>query len=316
MLRERGGMVRGEIPRELGRTFTVAAARHQGVSVSRLRAADLDRPFHGVRSIRAAADQDADVFATVWDRAISYGERMPPHEFFSHVTSAVLWGLPLPGLRSDDLDVGVFAPHRLPRGRGIRGHELRPGHAALAEHPDARLPLLDPSSTWASLGAHLHPYDVVAVGDAITRDWRLPTGHPPLASLAELAAVTRSGRRVGIGILRSALPRIRTRSASRTETWLRLTLVDGGLPEPELNLPVSIGRGGRPAIDLAYPHRRVGIEYEGDHHRVDPEQWHRDIERYELLADAGWRIVRVTRRDLFERRHAVIARVRAALTSA
>lgn len=312
-MRDRVGMARREIPTELGRTFAVATALRHGVSASRLRGSDLDRPFHGVRSIRVAGDQDADIAALVWDRAFSFAERMSRHEFFSHMTSAVLWGLPLPGLRSLDLDVGVFAPHRLPRGRGVRGHQLRSALGAVVEHPGASVRLLDPASTWASLGAHLHPYDLVAVGDAITREWRLPEGQPPLATLAELEAAVLAGRRVGVGALRLALPRVRTRSASRPETWLRLRLVDAGLPEPELNLAVPLGRGVYVALDLAYPFRQVGIEYEGDHHRTDPAQWLRDIERYEMLADAGWRIVRVTRRDLFERPQQLIARVRAAL---
>lgn len=312
-LRDRVRMARIEIPSELGLRFAVADARRQGVSASRLRGSDLDRPFHGVRSIRRPGDQDADAAAVVWDRALSYAGRMSRHEFFSHITSAVLWGLPLPGLRALDLDVGVFAPHRLPRGRGVRGHQLRPGRAAVVEHSGGRVRLLDPASTWAVLGARLRHYDLVALGDAITREWRLPVGHAPLATLAELESIVGSGRRVGIGALREALPRIRNRSASRPETWLRLTLEDGGLPEPELNVAVRVGRGARVALDLAYPRRRVGIEYEGDHHRTDPAQWLHDIERYEMLADAGWRIVRVTRGDLFERPQQLVARVRAAL---
>lgn len=247
------------------------------------------------------------------ERAFAFAHGMSDNEFFSHITSAVLWGLPLPGLRSFDLDVGVFAPGRPPRGRGVRGHQLRPALSAVVEHPDARVRVLDPASTWASLGARLHPYDVVALGDAITRTWRLAPGTLPLARLCDLEAVVACGRRVGIGVLREALPRVRSRSASRPETWLRLTLVDAGLSEPEANLSVQIGHGEHVAIDLSYPDRRVGIEYEGDHHRTDPEQWHRDIERYERLADAGWRIVRVTRRDLFERPGHLVARVRAAL---
>lgn len=54
-------------------------------------------------------------------------------------------------------------------------------------------------------------------------------------------------------------------------------------------------------VDLAYPDRRVGVEHEGDQHRTDAVQWQRDIERYERLAAAGWRMVRVTRDMLFQR---------------
>ncbi|MEV8359527.1 MULTISPECIES: hypothetical protein [unclassified Microbacterium] len=185
----------------------------------------------------------------------------------------------------------------------------------VVEHPANRMRLLDAASTWTSLAASLHPYDLVALGDAIVRDWRLAHGGSPLATVADLEALVVAGRRVGVGALRAALPRIRSRSASRTETWLRLTLVDGGLPEPELNARVSLTAQRDVALDLAFLHERVGIEYEGDHHRVEAAQWHADLERYELLADEGWRIIRVTRRDLFVTPRALIARVRAALSA-
>ncbi|MGH3703701.1 MAG: hypothetical protein ACRDT9_03630 [Agromyces sp.] len=52
-------------------------------------------------------------------------------------------------------------------------------------------------------------------------------------------------------------------------------------------------------IDLAYPRHRIGIEYEGDHHR-DPHQFRADIRRYERLQDVRWSYVRVIAADLHE----------------
>lgn len=310
-------MGRIEIPVALGRTFSVEEARKHGVGASRLRSADLDRPFYGVRSLALASELDSDPAALIRENAECFATRMGEHEFFSHLTSAALWNLPLPprALHPTSVDVGVLAPRRLPRGLGVQGHQLRSSLVTIVEHPEIRMPVLDAASTWASLAARLHPYDLVALGDAIARDWRLPRGRSPLATVADMEALVGAGRRVGIGALRAALPRIRTRAASRPETWLRLTLVDGGLPEPELNARVSLTAQRDVALDLAYRHERVGVEYEGDHHRVDAEQWHADLERYELLADAGWRVIRVARRDLFVTPRALIARVRAALTA-
>jgi very-short-patch-repair endonuclease len=78
-----------------------------------------------------------------------------------------------------------------------------------------------------------------------------------------------------------------------------LRIVRAGLPEPKINLHVPEARydGIVPMVDLAYPEFRVGIEYEGDHHR-QPVQFRRDIRRYERFADAGWSIVRVTGDDV------------------
>lgn len=63
-------------------------------------------------------------------------------------------------------------------------------------------------------------------------------------------------------------------------------------------------------VDLVYPERRIAIESEGDQHRIDPAQWHRDIEKHERLADLGWRVVRVTREQLFADPSNFVARVR------
>ena len=76
-------------------------------------------------------------------------------------------------------------------------------------------------------------------------------------------------------------------------------LHDAGMPLPELNYLVH-GRDGAfvARVDLAYPSRRLVLEYEGDHHRVERRQWHKDIRRQARLEDLGWRVIRVTASDL------------------
>src|SRR5690606_20379937 len=114
---------------------------------------------------------------------------MGPHEFFSHTTAAVLWGIPLPRLTREWLHVAVFPPHRLPRARGIRGHEMQRHLARVVAHPELGVRILGPASTWASLGAVLPDlFDLVAAGDAVVRVPRMPGGFsrgvsPPLADL-------------------------------------------------------------------------------------------------------------------------------------
>lgn len=144
------------------------------------------------------------------------------------------------------------------------------------------------------------------------RQWRRDQ---PLATLEDLQRAVRSGRRVGVPAMRAALPLIRTRSASRPETHCRLTLVDAGLPEPHLNFDVYDSGIKLGCVDLAYPQWRIAIEYEGEHHLLDPEQWARDIRRYERLAAAGWHVVRETKPELFGDRRAFVSRVRAAITA-
>ena len=55
---------------------------------------------------------------------------------------------------------------------------------------------------------------------------------------------------------------------------------------------------------------RLAFDYEGDDHRVRRDVWLRDIERRELMEDAGWRVIRVTAADLFTHPDAFIGRVR------
>ena len=141
--------------------------------------------------------------------------------------------------------------------------------------------------------------DVVALGDAVVREPMFADDPPALATIAQLESAFRAGRRIGIARLREALPLIRTRSASRRETWCRLALADARLPEPELNWSVYDGEGDFVAcVDLAYPRLKIAIEYEGEHHLTDPKQWAKDIERHARLVELGWIVIRVTKHHL------------------
>jgi hypothetical protein len=81
---------RSELPRNLKRDgFTVADAHAAGMSRKRTRAIDLETPFRGVRAV-AGGEHD------VRSRARAYAARMPPGQFFSHTTAALMLGIPLP----------------------------------------------------------------------------------------------------------------------------------------------------------------------------------------------------------------------------
>ena len=317
-----------KLPDELGDAFSVRAALNAGVSLSRLRGADLERPFHAARTRRIALDADANLThhserqrAEVMHRAHAYGALMQPHQFFSHETAAIMWGIPLPWLHDTDPHVSVFRPERLPRSRGIHGHETLTSLCDVVRHPDLGVMLTSPASTWAMLGAVLRDeYDLVAAGDAVIRIPRMPGGYTKdvgsaMASLATVTAAVDAGRRVGRPALRVALERLRTGSSSRPETWCRLLLVDAGLPEPQLDVDVYDERDGEfiGCVDLAYPELRIAIEYEGDQHRTSPAQWQRDIDKYDRLAAAGWRVVRVGRDQVFGSGQTFVTRVKRAL---
>jgi len=315
---------------DFGPAFTTSAGRRAGLSRRDLDSDMFERPFTGLRAMRTADSDETDPEASreerrqrmIVRRALQYSVYMAEGEFFSHTTAAVLWSLPLPWLETDIIHVSVCAPDRAPRGRGVRGHQLA-GHAvALRRHPEHRVALSSPAATWALLGTALrHPYDLVAVADAALRVDRVAGPHgsvvaPALASLAQLEAAI-PFKRKGVVALREAVTRARPGVASRPETWMRLTLVDAGLAEPETDVDVYTDAGTFiGCVDLAYPALKIAIEYEGDHHRTDKAQWDRDIEKHDALVRAGWRVIRVTARMLFCEPGRLVALTRGAIRAA
>lgn len=247
---------------------------------------------------------------------------MPASQFFCLSTACVLWGAPIPpgllrhrdeagGFVEHPLDVGVFLPDRASRTRGVRGRSIAPGWADVVTASGSGIRLTSPASTWAMLGQMLTEDELVILGDALVRAPERDTDPPPLATIADLRRAVEVGRRPGVLRIREALPFIRTRSWSPQETRTRLVLVrDARLPEPELNWPVLVDGAVVANIDLAYPDVMLGLEYEGEHHMTDAAQWAKDIRRTEMLADLGWRIMRVTKRDLDTLRGPFVARVR------
>jgi hypothetical protein len=307
------------LPPELSTAFTFAEARSRGVARSRLRATDLEHPFHGVVA-RIPSSTTGELEAgpseamrqKIERLAQAYATGMRPPQFFSHLTAAILWRVPLPRLYDDVIDVSVHRPRRAPRGVGVRGHELDPGLVHITERDGLRLS--SPASTWASLGPLLSAYDLVAAGDALVCIRQSSGGNgraaKPLATLEQLRAAIDAGQRPGVGALRDAFGRIRTGSWSRMETWVRLILVDAGLPEPELNVD-AYDNAGRflGCIDLAYPDLKIAIEYEGAHHWMSAEQFQRDLDRLDRLVENGWRIVRLTKKHVFNEPAEVVRRV-------
>jgi hypothetical protein len=316
------------------------------VSARRLRHPHLDAPFWGVRA-RAAPREQAGAFdespLAEEARTLSEAMRRLAHSFaanavegcfFSHVTAAVLWELPVPvrelrkaiqlgdgeknaGRPVRGIDVAVLSPRRAPRGAGVNGHESAPPLTALRTVDGLRV--TSPATTWAMLAPLLTIDELVQVGDAIVHIPRRRGMHRGQASDAlgttdQLEAAMNAGRRQGAARLRAALPLIQVGSASPGETNLRLACIRAGLPEPELDFDVWGADGVAIGYtELAYPKWRVLIEYEGDHHRTDRDQWVRDIDKHAACVAAGWTVIRLTSRHLYPTGFAAVTRIRNAL---
>jgi hypothetical protein len=112
----------------------------------------------------------------------------------------------------------------------------------------------------------------------------------------------------------AVLDAVEPRSESPMETRSRLILVGAGLPRPVAQHTVFDDSGRVVArLDLAYPERRVGIEYEGDHHRERP-RFQRDLNRYNELRQLGWTMIRVGSVDVYTNPTRMIQLVCAALS--
>lgn len=144
-----------------------------------------------------------------------------------------------------------------------------------------------PLRTAADLLCLLPRREALAAADALMR----AHGFTP-ADLRRL--LVRYFRRRGIVQARNLASLVDGRSESAGESWTRLAIVDHDLPTPQPQFWVVVQ--GRPTyrLDLAYPHARIAIEYDGAAHHSSPEDRRRDEERRAWLRAHGWRIVVLT----------------------
>ncbi|MDI3312860.1 MAG: hypothetical protein QJR12_00790, partial [Mycobacterium sp.] len=102
----------------------------------------------------------------------------------------------------------------------------------------------------------------------------------------------------GLRRLETALDLVDAGAQSPRESYLRLLLIDAGLPRPQTQIPVT-GADGLPVayLDMGWEDCMVAVEYDGDHHRADRLQYLSDIRRLEKLECMGWLVVRVVAED-------------------
>jgi hypothetical protein len=290
-----------------GRAFLITDVPFGTFPVDRLRASDVQRPSRGVRAVGLD-------FESIRDRCVAFQPRMPRGQAFSHLTAAQLYCIPLPPwlVADTSLHVAVNEARQPPRVRGVVGHTLEGVEARFRLH--GGFVVTDPVSTWCQLASVLSHYDLVAAGDYLVSGRLLDDGsrEPALTTVAALReGIGRYAGRRGVRNMRAAIERVRTGVDSRPETWLRLLLVDDGLPEPVVNEPVFDGEGnrlGKP--DLAYHWARMVFDYEGEGHLVSKKRFKSDIVRREVFESALWRYVRVQSGDVFEDQRSFLQRVR------
>lgn len=152
------------------------------------------------------------------------------------------------------------------------------------------LPVTTPARTAFDLGRHQSRAGALGRMDALMRA-------APFSAADVVALMNRYGPARGTRQLRELLPLVDAGAQSPKESWLRLLLVDGGLPIPETQIPIL--EGGYPVafLDMGWRAIKLGIEYDGDQHRTDRRQYVRDLRRLPMIEDLGWEMIRVIAED-------------------
>ncbi|MGV9801982.1 hypothetical protein ACWDTP_28450 [Mycobacterium sp. NPDC003449] len=137
-----------------------------------------------------------------------------------------------------------------------------------------------PQRTALDLARHLPRNPAVESLDALARASDVKA--PDALALAGRYPSARGLRRAEI-----ALDLMDAGAQSPRETWLRLVLIDDGLPRPRTQIRVTDGFT-EAFIDMGYDDGRVGLDYDGKHHASDRARYVHDIGRNELIARQGW----------------------------
>ncbi|MDO3651129.1 DUF559 domain-containing protein [Nocardia mangyaensis] len=170
-------------------------------------------------------------------------------------------------------------------------------------------PVTTPIRTAFDLARKLPRERAVPALDALCR----VTGLAPSAVLDFADGYPRAR---GCAAVRAVLEQVDSGAESPQESLTRLLLVDHGLPTPTTQIVVR-GIAGEflARLDMGWKKWRVGVEYDGAQHWTDPVQRAKDIDRFAVLAEHGWQIVRVGADLLRNRPHIIIDRVSSALNT-
>lgn len=195
----------------------------------------------------------------------------------------------LHGARWVDADIPielVWSNTRPPRGIVTREQLLADDEITCV----AGLPVTTVVRTAYDVGRYLPRWQAVARLDALMRATSFATEDVLL--LDERHPAARGVRR-----LRSVLQLVDGGAASPKESWLRLLLIDAGLPAPTTQIPVVEGYRTLAMLDMGWPELGVAAEYDGDQHRSDRRQFVKDHWRLRKLAEMGWIVIRVIAED-------------------
>jgi very-short-patch-repair endonuclease len=219
-----------------------------------------------------------------------------PGAVLSHRSAAVVWRI----VRRDGVLVEATTPVARRRRSGLILHtaDLAPDEVTLHRGlPVTTVPrtLLDIAAVLPRrrLERALDEAEVLRLGDAL-----------PLRHLVERHA----GRR-GVETLRGLLDDAvigSTATRSELEDRFRALVDEAGLPRPRVNHTVQV-RGRLFELDCAWPSQRIAVELDGHVFHGTRSAFERDRARDRMLQAAGWRVIRITWRQLAQQPQAVVS---------
>ncbi|MEU5960695.1 hypothetical protein ABZ777_05745 [Micromonospora parva] len=169
------------------------------------------------------------------------------------------------------------------------------------------IPMTTPTRTCWDLAQWLPTEEAVAIVDRLA--------HNHLVALASLRANARARvgdrgwkRMVRVADLADA------GAESAPESRLRVRIVLAGVPTPVTQFVVEHEGRFVARLDLAWPHLKVAVEYDGLWHD-DPEQFHRDRRRLNRLLGDNWIVLHVTAKRFREDFDGFLEELRQALNS-
>jgi len=241
------------------------------------------------------------VLADAWDdRSLIRGalKLHPDGAFASHFSAARVLNLPVPDhpfahVTVRDPDDRRYRPE-------IKCHVTKRKRGVIEVDG---IPVTDPVTTFLQMAGVLGLVDLVVLGDAIVRLYKIPPKKLLEAALRSTDYYAAAARR-GASFVRKGVD-------SPMETRLRMLIVLAGLPEPKVNVRLVHEDGTwRRRFDLCYPGIKLVIEYDGRQHAEDKHQGRSDLRRREELDDEGFRIIVVTSEGIYQEPLRTLHRIR------
>ena len=203
----------------------------------------------------------------------------------------------------DEIEVNVPSESGISTRAGVRVRRVELARADVVTVDG--LPVTSPSRTIADLARTDDLVTAVVACDSFL--------NRRLMTVKELAkAQARASTGPGSARLRRVVDLAEPKAQSPGETHLRLIIVLAGLPRPIAQFEIrDFWHRFLARPDLAYPGARLALEYDGGIHS---QQLQDDLRRQDRILNAGWRVLRFTKADVFGDPEGVVASVRHALS--